>query len=88
MRNDKNRPARKVRRNETLKSADLVKAICKALDDAGAEYKFTGLCIWLITKAGMTQKDLEQMGANWSAKKGRYYWRVPDGINIPREVIA
>lgn len=88
MRNEKNRPARKVRRHETLKTADHVKLICAALDAAGAEYKFTGLCIWLITKAGMTQKDLENMGANWSAKKGRYYWRVPDGINISREVVA
>lgn len=88
MRNDKNRPARKVRRNETLKTADDVRIICKALEMAGAEYRFTGLCIWADTTGGMSQKDLENMGANYSSKKGRYYWRVPDGINIPREAIA
>lgn len=74
-------------RTENIRTAQDVRRLARTCEGLGVPYKWTGLCLWAYEGAGTkAAEQLVRMGANWSAKKGAHYWRIPDGHELPRTI--
>ena len=72
-------------RKERITTVEDVRRLASTCDRLGVKWKWTGLCFWAMAGyEGRQARELAKMGANWSAKRGAHYWRIPDGLELPR----
>lgn len=70
-------------RGNQLTSADDVRMTMGMLESIGFACRWSGLCVWIegeVTKRAAL--DLLEMGARWSGKRGAWYFRADEGIEL------
>ncbi len=52
-----------------------VKGCTEYLDALGVGWYWSGLCVWMDESAARYAGELMSIGAQWSMKRGAYYFR-------------
>jgi len=76
-----------------LSSPEAVVKMMATLDELQLPAWWSGLCIWINTGKGTHSPELGdketaallRMGYEWSAKKGAWYLRADEGIELPAD---